>query len=168
VGDDARLTPLTWLEREGIVLQSARHPLFPSLVEHIAGEPIAGSWWGHKKGHDIFRALGHVYASPDVVATKLVAAKLTLIHRRLWAALAALAFAERIPGERLDRVTQEHTASGRHENRVEPFPAWLPRGLRVPSVEAAIELVGRERVAVLGVQPREPARRERRRRGQRG
>jgi hypothetical protein len=145
----SRLTPLDWLTGEGIVMQSARHALFPSLVEYIAGEPIVGSWWGHPKGHEIFRALTAVYESPDVVATKLVAGKVTLIHRRLWAAVAALAFNHSFRARSLDRVTQEHTAAGRHENRVVPFPEWLPRGLKLPSVEQAVQRLGAQRAAAL-------------------
>lgn len=28
------------------------------LTCHIAGEQIRGSWWGHPKAHEIYRALG--------------------------------------------------------------------------------------------------------------
>jgi hypothetical protein len=143
------MTPLEWIAEQGIVMQSARHRLFPSLVEQIAGEPIAGSWWGHAKGREIYRALVIVYASPDVVATKLVDDKVTLIHRRLWAALATLVNHRLITAARLNRVTQEHTEAGRHENREEPFPEWLPRGLKLPSLAAAQERLGAACVAAL-------------------
>ena len=68
-----------FIEEHGIVLQSAQHARIPSLAEFIAGEKIRGSWWGHEKGREIFRALVAVYESREVVATKLVDGKLTLI-----------------------------------------------------------------------------------------
>ncbi|HXU68154.1 MAG TPA: hypothetical protein VN947_02435 [Polyangia bacterium] len=138
--------PLAFVEQHGIVLQSARHATIPSLAEHIAGEKIRGSWWAHPKGREIFRALGAVYASPDVVATTIVDGKITLVHRRLWPALATLGYEGRVDRARLGRVTEEHTDAGRHEKQVEPFPDWLPRGLKLPSLEAALSQLG-ERVA---------------------
>ncbi|MDB4965113.1 MAG: hypothetical protein JWN44_802 [Myxococcales bacterium] len=133
---------LAFVARHGVVLQSAHHPTIPSLAAHVAGERIKGSWWAHPKSHDIFAALVELSGSPDVVSTRLVDGKVTLVHRRLWAALATLAHAGRIDRARMARVTQEHTASGRHEKHEEPFPAWLPRGLERPGVEEAISLLG--------------------------
>ena len=131
-------------------MQSARHALDPVARRALAGEPIAGSWWGHpKSGREIFRALNAVYASPDVVATTVVDGKLTLVHRAFWPALATLAYEGRIERARMGRVTQEHTASGRHEKKVEPFPDWLPVGLELPSVDDAISLLGERRAALL-------------------
>src|SRR4051794_28145936 len=104
--------PVAFVEEHGIVMQSAQHATIPSLASAIAGEPIKGSWWGHPRGREIFRALGVVYESPDVVATNLVGGKLTLIHRRLWPALASLAYEGRIDRARLAKVTQEHTEAG--------------------------------------------------------
>jgi len=142
---DERMTkknPVAFIAEHGVVLQSARHARIPSFVEFVAGEKIRGSWWGHEKGREIFHALGVVYDSPDVVALKLVDDKLTLVHRRLWPALAALADAGRLDPKRLTKVTQEHTAAGRHEKHEERFPEWLPRGLKRPSVERAIAELG--------------------------
>jgi hypothetical protein len=146
----APLTPLDFVAAEGIVLQSARHAQFPSLAEHVAGEPIEGSWWGHEKGREIYRALESVYASPDVVATRVVDGKVTLLHRRVWGALATLAHQHCFDARLMNKVTQEHTAAGRHEKHEEPFPDWLPRGLKLPSLEEAVKLVGQERVVALG------------------
>jgi hypothetical protein len=116
---------MDWLREQGVVLQSARGPL-PNLAEHIAGEPIRGSWWGHPSGHEIFavltRALGS--PSPDVVATRLVDGKITLIHRRVWPALVRVA--DRFPPERLAAVDNVHTASGAHRTIETPFPDWVP------------------------------------------
>src|SRR6478609_8748449 len=61
---------LKFVEKHGIVLQAARGPV-PSLAEHITGEPIKGSWWGHAKGHEIFELLSRVSEHPDVLVCKL-------------------------------------------------------------------------------------------------
>ena len=74
----------------GILLQSAKGPV-PNLADLVAGETIKGSWWGHPLGHDIFAAINAVRDSPDVVATRLIKGKVTLVHRRLWPALVRVA-----------------------------------------------------------------------------
>ena len=88
---------------------SARGPI-PNLAEAIAGEPIRGSWWGHRKGHDIYRILTAVTASADLIVCRLVNGKQTLLHRRVWPAVVRLA--DRLPKERLASVRQEHTPRG--------------------------------------------------------
>lgn len=57
----------------------------------MTGETVKGSWWAHPKAHEIFQCLMEVGESLDVVAAKLVAGKVTLVHRRLWPALLAVA-----------------------------------------------------------------------------
>jgi hypothetical protein len=117
--------PLEWVRKQGIVLQSARGPV-PNLAEYVAGEPIRGSWWGHASGHEIFAVLSRVLNSPEVIATRLVNGKVTLIHRRLWPALVRVA--DRFPKERWAAVDEEHTASGAHRTIEIPFPEWsLPK-----------------------------------------
>ena len=37
---------LAFVEREGMVLESARHLSVPNLVDYIASERVEGSWWG--------------------------------------------------------------------------------------------------------------------------
>jgi hypothetical protein len=115
--------PLNWLCEQGVVLQSAHGPV-PNLAEHIAGEPIRGSWWGHPSGHEIFAVLTRALDSPDVIATRLVDGKITLIHRRVWPALVRVA--DRFPPERLAAVDEVHTASGAHRTIEIPFPDWVP------------------------------------------
>jgi hypothetical protein len=133
---------IAFVARHGIVLQSAQHATVPSLAAAVAGERIRGSWWAHPKSREIYRALVAVHGSPDVVATRLVDGKITLIHRRLWAALAALTWSERLVRARMARVTEEHTEAGRHETHEVPFPDWLPTPLPLPSVEQAISALG--------------------------
>jgi hypothetical protein len=58
-----------------------------SLIEVVAGEPIRGSWWGHRRGRAIFRALQALAEDRDVLLCKLLEGKQTYVHRRLWPAL---------------------------------------------------------------------------------
>jgi len=115
--------PLAFLAEHGVVLASARGPV-ASVAEAVAGEPIRGSWWGHPRSHDIFRALNAIADSPDALSFKLVAGKVAFVHRRLWPALVRLA--DRLGPARLAAVAQEHTATGAHRSITTPFPAWVP------------------------------------------
>lgn len=127
----------------GLVLASARGPV-PTLTHAIAGGPIRGSWWGHPEGKRIFAILQAVQADPEVLVCRLVDDKITLVHRRLWPALAAAA--PLLDHTRLARVRQEHTLHGHHENRELAFPGWLP-----PEVAQAARLLDPEgAVAALG------------------
>ena len=115
---------LAFVKRHGVVLQAARGPV-PSLAEAIAGGPIRGSWWGHPKGHEIFRVAEAICESGEVLVCKLVEGKVTYVHRRLWPALVRLA--SRFPKARLAKVWNEHTRTGAHRSRVSAFPDWVPR-----------------------------------------
>jgi hypothetical protein len=114
---------VAFVKRHGVVLQAARGPV-PSLAEAIAGGPIRGSWWGHPKGHEIFRVASAVSESPDILVCKLVDGKVTYVHRRLWPALVKLA--TRFRKAQLAKVWEEHTSSGAHRARRTVFPAWVP------------------------------------------
>ena len=115
---------LAFVRRYGVVLQAARGPV-PSLAEAIAGGPIRGSWWGHPKGHEIFRVAESICESDEVLVCKLVEGKVTYVHRRLWPALVRLA--SRFQKGRLAKVWNEHTRTGAHRSRRIPFPEWVPR-----------------------------------------
>lgn len=65
----------------------------PSVGGLIAGEPIKGSWWGHSRSHDIFKVLGECADHKDVIFTKLVSGKVTLVHRNLWPEIFAIGIA---------------------------------------------------------------------------
>src|SRR3954470_14251830 len=97
---------LAFVKRHGVALQAARGPV-PSLAEAVVGGPIRGSWWGHPKGQEIFRVAEAISDSEDVLVCKLVAGKVTYVHRRLWAALVKLA--ARFPRAGLAKVWNEHT-----------------------------------------------------------
>ena len=121
------LDPLKFVARHGVVLASGKGPV-PNLAEAVAGGPIRGSWWAHPRGTQIFRALGAVQDSPDVLCFRLVEKKITFVHRRLWPALVRLA--ADLGKERLTAIHQEHTASGAHRNVRTAFPKWVPREVK--------------------------------------
>jgi hypothetical protein len=70
------------LQENGILLLSDKS--LPSVVAIIAGPKVRGPWWGHEKGHEIFRELGKLESQPEALTTRLVSGKVTYIHRRLW------------------------------------------------------------------------------------
>ena len=127
---------LAFVKRHGVVLQAARGPV-PSLAEAIAGGPIRGSWWGHPKGHEIFRTAEAICESPEVLVCKLVDGKVTYIHRRLWPALVKLA--SRFRKAQLAKVWNEHTRSGAHRSRRMAFPAWVPSDVVKEAQRLSIE-----------------------------
>lgn len=133
---------IAFIRTHGLVMQSARVPGLPSLVDALVGERVRGSWWGHPRGKAVFRVLGEVYDSPDVLAMKLVRDKLTLVHRLLWPALVRLA--SEIGEERLAALGQEHTATGRHVATRLPYPRWVG-----PEVSGTAAALGEEEARAL-------------------
>ncbi|MEN3277988.1 MAG: hypothetical protein V7631_3778 [Massilia sp.] len=81
---------------------------------------------------------------PDILVCRLVEGKLTLVHGRLWPALAATT--PLLDTARLARVSEQHTAQGRHENVEVPFPDWLPpedtQAARLFDPAAALAMLG--------------------------
>ncbi len=122
-----RPPPLSSLvKKEGVISERA-------LIDAVAGEPVRGSWWGHRSGQAIFRALEQLRDDPDVFLCKLLAGKQTYVHRRLWPALlrvqaeaslwpALSAAARRL----LSQVAEEGAVQARGTLRLE-----LERSLRV-------------------------------------
>ena len=139
----ARFDPVAFVEKHGVVLASARGPV-PSIAETIAGEPIRGSWWGHKCGGEIFAALEAIADSDDVRCFRLVGGKLTFVHRRLWPALVRLV--DELGRERVAAIVQRHTPSGAHKNVITPLARWVTPALnhaaRLLSVEEARAQLG--------------------------
>jgi hypothetical protein len=138
------VVPMAVLREHGMLLEAARGPL-PNVAELIAGEPIRGSWWSHRASHAIFAAINRLAESPDVVRTRLVNGKVTLIHRRLWPALVRLA--DRLPTERLAAIHEEHESSGAHRVHEQPFPSWVPEDV----AQAANDLSEADAVSQLPV-----------------
>ena len=77
------------LERIGLLLEHDRE--LPSVTLLVAGEPIRGSWWGHRLGHFIYELLHELHERSGALDAKLIDGKVTYVHPRLWPAFLALA-----------------------------------------------------------------------------
>ena len=135
-------SPLTLVERVGVLLEGGRGPV-PSLATLIAGETVRGSWWGHAKSHEIFAATRLIRARRDVLVCRLIDGKVTFVHRRLWPALVRLA--PELDAECLAWINEEHTASGAHRVTLRQYPTWVPatalnRARKLTTVEAVHQL----------------------------
>lgn len=116
-----------FVKRHGVVLEGARGPV-PNFAEAVAGESIRGSWWGHRRGHEIFSLTRAIRDWPEVVVCRVVGGKITYVHRRLWPAVVRLA--SRFGPDRLAALREVHTRSGRHELRLVAYPRWVPSDVR--------------------------------------
>lgn len=134
---------LSFVRKHGIVLEAAAGPV-PSLAEAIAGEPIRGTWWAHPASHQIFELTRSVRDSNDVLVCRVVAGKITYVHRRLWAPLVRAA--ARFPKKNLAQLQEIHTASGRHVVKAVAFPKWVPNAVsaqaRSLSLDEAVRQLG--------------------------
>ncbi len=81
-------TALQTLRRLGLLLETDAR--LPSVASLIAGEPVSGSWWSHAFGQKIFATLGQFEDHRDVMFTKLISGKVTLVHRKLWPEILAI------------------------------------------------------------------------------
>jgi hypothetical protein len=89
VNDAAAL--LGELDRRGLLL--LQDALLPDAIGALTGAKAAGSWWSHPDAHRLFAVFEQTTDHPDVLVVKLVAGKLTFVHRRLWPALLGVASA---------------------------------------------------------------------------
>ena len=137
------------LERIGLLMLQDKK--LPSVVGIITGESLSSSWWSHKRGQDIFNCLSSI---EDVaIATRLVAGKVTFVHRRMWPALLGVAMSRspwQMPPanaktkdlqERLTVFAEDvHTQGGRHEMRLQPWSALVRRfAVRKKSLAAGLK-----------------------------
>ena len=134
---------IAFVNAHGVVMESARGPL-PSLARAIVGGDVHGSWWAHPEGKRIFQVTRAVRASPEVLVCRLFGGKITLVHERVWPALVQLA--GRFRPERIARLTEQHTSTGRHRISAIPFPDWVPAGV----LGQAAELTSDAASAMLG------------------
>ena len=79
---------LAALGDQGLLLKQDK--LVPSVVGILTGESLRTSWWSHPKARLIFSVLSELADHPDVLFTKLLWQKDTLVHRSLWPALLAV------------------------------------------------------------------------------
>jgi hypothetical protein len=133
---------LALVKANGIGLESGRGPA-PSLAELIAGEPIRGSWWGHRKASQIFRCSRAIRDSKDVLVCRLLGGKVTYVHRRLWPALVRLQ--DRFDTKHLSAIREVHTPQGKHKTTAVAFPEWVPQDV----ITTAANLTVREAAEIL-------------------
>ncbi len=88
------LDVLAALSKSGLLLQQDKR--VHNVVTLVTGEMLSGSWWAHPKSHLVFAVLSELAEHRDVLFTKLLYGKVTLVHRQLWPAFLAVAL-ERAP-----------------------------------------------------------------------
>ena len=80
------------LRQYGLLLEHDKE--LPSVTCIVAGEPIAGSWWGHPLGHQIYALIGEFERGCGKLSAKIVDGKVTYVHERLWPAFLGVAQAD--------------------------------------------------------------------------
>lgn len=134
---------IAFVKANGIVLESVRGP-GPSLAAAIAGEPIRGSWWKHRKASQIFLCSRAVRDSKEVLVCRFLGGKVTYVHRRLWPALVRLH--DQFHANDLAAIREIHTDQGKHKLHVTAFPTWVPPEVMVEaarlSARKAAEMLG--------------------------
>ena len=78
----------TALQKYGLLLLN--DPALPNLCRLVAGERVRGSWWAHPLAQEIFKVYDALDDHPDVLIMKLISAKVTYIHRKLWPQIIAV------------------------------------------------------------------------------
>lgn len=137
-----RLQAIHFIKKQGVVLESA-HGSVPNLAEIITGKRIPGSWWGHPQGQKIYQLTRAVRDSEDILVCRLVAGKITYIHRRLWPALVRLS--KQFDDKRLGRIREVHTPDGEHVLNIVSYPRWVPAAIKfsarnLTETEAIVQL----------------------------
>jgi hypothetical protein len=88
---DATSNILEALSNAGLLLNQDKR--LPNVVTLLTGEAVSNSWWSHPQGRLIFAVLSDLSEHPDVLFSKLLNGKVTLIHRKLWPAFLSIALA---------------------------------------------------------------------------
>ena len=76
------------LADNGLLLKQDK--TLPNVVGILTGESLSSSWWSHPKAQLIFAVLSEIADDPDVLITKLLYRKDTLVHKSLWPAVLAV------------------------------------------------------------------------------
>jgi len=79
------------LAERGLLLEQDKE--LPNVVTLLTGQSLRTSWWSHPRARLIFATLTELARHPDVLFTKLLYGKVTLLHRRLWPSFLAVASA---------------------------------------------------------------------------
>ena len=89
---EATSSILDALSNAGLLLNQDKR--LPNIVTLLTGEAVSKSWWSHPKGRLIFAVLSDLSEHPDVLFSKLLNGKVTLIHHKLWPAFLSTALAK--------------------------------------------------------------------------
>lgn len=89
------------------MLMLAPHAPLRSLVEEIGGRGTKGTWWAHAKGGLIFNISSDLSDHPDTLVVKLVAGKVTFVHRSLWPVLLRVTLDPTRQAEKLSHLSPE-------------------------------------------------------------
>lgn len=138
------------LREHGLLLTQDKR--IRNAVTLITGEAVAGSWWSHPRGREIFRKLNELRDHEDVMTSRLIGGKVTYVHRRLWPSflavaasgdewqkrgLAANASNQKLEERLLFAGRDVHTESGRHEIQLQPWKDWAKeRGVKISRATA--------------------------------
>lgn len=76
------------LQRHGLL--PMRCDVLPDVAALVARTPVAGSWWSHPDGRDIYAVAERLARDPRLVLAKLLDGKDTWVHARLAPALLAV------------------------------------------------------------------------------
>jgi hypothetical protein len=128
---------LASLAENGLLLKQDKE--LSSVVGLVTGESLRTSWWSHPKGRLIFVVLSELADHPDVLSTKLLRKKDTLVHRRLWPALLAVGRAR--AGWQTEGLSRE---AGRLLDRVESGEAVHATGAPVKELEKRLLVTTRQ------------------------
>ena len=120
---------LAALEEHALLL--LQDPRLPSVVGLVTGDASPrASWWSHPQAHEVFAVLGALGEHPDVLFTKLLLGKVTLVHRTLWPSLLTVA------GSGAEWQTRKLSAAARRlRERVEQEGAVTAHGAAVKELE---------------------------------
>jgi hypothetical protein len=77
------------LRANGLLL--VQDALLPCVTSIVAGRPVRGSWLGDPSARGTYAVLVALEAHPEVLQTKLVAGKVTMVHHDLWPAVLGVA-----------------------------------------------------------------------------
>jgi hypothetical protein len=73
------------LHNVGLLLAVDRD--LPSVFRSVTGRPPAGSWWADADSHLVYAILGKLGRDGEILRLRLINAKWTYVHRRLWTAV---------------------------------------------------------------------------------
>jgi hypothetical protein len=121
---------LAALAERGLLLKQDLE--LPNVVTLVTGDRPRTSWWSHPRGRLVFAVLTRLADHEDVLFTKLLSSKVTLVHRRLWPVLLA------VGRERADWQTRRLSTAARRMLAKAGEGEQLASGAAVKELEARL------------------------------